>query len=80
MKLQNLNVTDPEFAERFEYFAFDEVVNDKEQELPVRTRWTAVLASLMGCGGKSALFSSLAARFRSASVEDCPIISSMSVI
>ena len=31
-------------------------------------------------GGKSALFSSLAARFRSASVEDCPIISSMSVI
>ena len=31
-------------------------------------------------GGKSALFSSLAARFLSASVEDCPIISSMSVI
>ena len=30
--------------------------------------------------GKSALFSSLAARFLSASVEDCPIISSMSVI
>ena len=54
MKLQNLNVTDPEFAERFEYFAFDEVVNDKEQELPVRTRWTAVLASLMGCGGTDA--------------------------
>ena len=49
MKLQNLNVTDPEFAERFEYFAFDEVVNDKEQELPVRTRWEQpLLASLMG--------------------------------
>lgn len=31
-------------------------------------------------GGGKALFASLAARFRSASVEDCPIISSISVM
>ena len=30
----NLHVTDPEFVERFEYFAYEEVVQEKGQELP----------------------------------------------
>jgi 4-carboxymuconolactone decarboxylase len=39
--------TDPEFIERFENFAFDEVVN--QDDLDDRTRFMAILASLMGC-------------------------------
>ena len=30
----NLHVTNPEFMERFEYFAYEEVVQEKGQELP----------------------------------------------
>ena len=41
--------TDPEFIERFDNFAFDEVVNSAE--LDGRTRMTAILASLVGCQG-----------------------------
>ena len=41
--------TDPEFIERFENFAFDEVVN--QGKLDDRTRMMAILATLLGCQG-----------------------------
>ncbi len=41
--------TDPEFAERFDNFAFDEVVNS--DDLDDRTRFMAILAALIGCQG-----------------------------
>ena len=47
----NIRLTDPEFAERFEHFSFDEVVNEKGQQLPAQTRYLAMLAALIGCGG-----------------------------
>lgn len=43
--------TDPEFMERFEHFAFDEVVNEKEQQLDSDTRYLAILSVLIGCQG-----------------------------
>lgn len=46
--------TDPEFVERFEHFAFDEVVNEEAARLPAQTRYLAVLATLIGCGGVDA--------------------------
>ena len=50
----NLKKTDPEFAERFEHFAFDEVVNEENQQLEPPTRCLAILAALIGCGGVDA--------------------------
>ena len=50
----DLHKTDPEFAERFEYFAFDEVINEENQRLDEKTRYTAILATLIGCGGVEA--------------------------
>lgn len=44
--------TDPEFAERFCNFAFDEVVNS--DDLDDRTHFLAILAALMGCQGTDA--------------------------
>lgn len=41
--------TDPEFIEKFDNFAFDEVVN--HDNLSDRTRFTAILATLIGCQG-----------------------------
>lgn len=41
--------TDPEFIERFDNFAFDEVVN--HDDLDDRTRFLAILATLVGCQG-----------------------------
>lgn len=41
--------TDPEFMERFDNFAFDEVVN--HDDLDDRTRFLAILATLVGCQG-----------------------------
>lgn len=41
--------TDPEFVERFDNFAFDEVVNN--DDLDDRTRMMAILATLLGCQG-----------------------------
>ncbi|MDE6200708.1 MAG: carboxymuconolactone decarboxylase family protein, partial [Clostridiales bacterium] len=41
--------TDPEFIERFDNFAFDEVVNS--DDLDDMTRFTAILATLIGCQG-----------------------------
>jgi 4-carboxymuconolactone decarboxylase len=42
-------ITDPEFIERFDNFAFDEVIN--QDDLDDRTRFMAILASLIGCQG-----------------------------
>lgn len=50
----DLKVTDPEFFERFEHFAFDEVVNEDGQQLDAPTRFLAILATLIGCGGTDA--------------------------
>lgn len=46
--------TDPEFAELFDNFAFDEVINMPDvggKEVDGRTRHIAVLAALIGCQG-----------------------------
>ena len=51
MKLQK---TDPEFTERFRHFAFDEVVKEENQQLDAPTRYLAILAALIGCGGVDA--------------------------
>lgn len=50
----SLKVTDPEFIERFEYFAFNEVVNEESCQLETETRYTVVLAAIIGCGGVDA--------------------------
>lgn len=50
----NLYITDPEFAERFEHFAFNEVINEENQQLDEKTRYTVILAALIGCGGVEA--------------------------
>ena len=50
----DLCITDPEFAERFEHFAFEEVVNEENQTLDELTRYMAILATLIGCGGLEA--------------------------
>lgn len=47
----DLHKTDPEFAERFEYFALEEVINEENQQLEPFVRYLAVLATLIGCGG-----------------------------
>lgn len=46
----NLKITDPEYIERFNHFAFDEVVN-AEESLDTKTRYMAILATLIGCQG-----------------------------
>lgn len=46
---QPLANTDPEFVERFNYFAFDEVAAHDNMDAP--TRMMAVLATLIGCQG-----------------------------
>lgn len=43
--------TDPEFIERFDNFAFDEVINQQGQGLDDKTRFMAILATLLGCQG-----------------------------
>lgn len=44
-----LSATDPEFIERFDNFAFDEVI--AESKLDDKTRFLAILATLLGCQG-----------------------------
>lgn len=46
-----LGQTDPEFAERFAYFAGEEVPGEGAAELPSRERYLVVLAALLGCQG-----------------------------
>lgn len=43
--------TDPEFIERFDNFAFDEVINQKGAGLDDKARFLAILATLLGCQG-----------------------------
>jgi len=43
--------TDPEFIERFDNFAFDEVINQQGAGLDDKTRFIAILATLVGCQG-----------------------------
>lgn len=50
----DMRKTDPEFAEIFEHFAFDEAVNEEGQSLAPATRYLAILAALIGCGGTDA--------------------------
>ncbi len=50
----NYRETDPEFAERFEHFAFEEVVNEEGQQLDEVIRHMAILAALLGCQGTEA--------------------------
>lgn len=49
-----LQKTDPEFMERFRHFVFDEVVKEEKQQLDAPTRYLAILAALIGCGGVDA--------------------------
>lgn len=50
----NLHLTDPEFMERYEHFAYKEVVNEEGQQLDEVTRYTAIIATLLGCQGVDA--------------------------
>ncbi len=43
--------TDPEFIERFNNFAFDEVINQTKDKLDDHTRFICYLATLLGCQG-----------------------------
>ena len=47
----NYRETDPEFAERFEHFVFEEVVQEEGQQLEETTRHMAIIATLLGCQG-----------------------------
>lgn len=51
MENRNYYETDPEFMERFEHFAFEEVVKEEGQQLDEITRHMAILAALLGCQG-----------------------------
>lgn len=45
----DIKKTDPEFAERFERFAYYEVVNEDGRTLEAPVRYLAILAALIGC-------------------------------
>ena len=47
----DIRQTDPEFIERFEYFAYTEVPSEESQSLPEKYRYLAILAVLLGCQG-----------------------------
>ena len=47
--MKNYYDTDPEFMERFEHFAFDEIVNEEGQQLDDITRHMAIVATLLRC-------------------------------
>lgn len=52
--MKELYDTDPEFMERFEQFAFREVVQEDNQQLNDTDRYLAILSSLIGCQGLDA--------------------------
>ena len=52
--MMDLKKTDPEYAERFARFTFGEVPGEEGQQLEPQTRYLAILATLMGCGGVDA--------------------------
>ncbi|WP_246060774.1 carboxymuconolactone decarboxylase family protein [Enorma burkinafasonensis] len=49
--MTEFEMTDPEFAERFAYFAGEEVPGEPAAALPARERYLAILAALLGCQG-----------------------------
>lgn len=49
--MKNYALTDPEFNDILEQFMYDEVRNEDGQTLDDVTRYTAVLAALLGCQG-----------------------------
>lgn len=51
MSMKEFEKTDPEFAERFAYFAGEQVPTEPAAELPARERYLAILAALLGCQG-----------------------------
>ena len=71
----DIRKTDPEFAERFEHFAYDEAVNEAGQQLEPVTRNLAILAALIGCGGaeayREALPKALSAGVTPVMVKEC---------
>lgn len=50
--MKELRKTDPEFMERLEHFAGEEVPGEEGQQLDETTRYMAILATLLGCQGK----------------------------
>lgn len=52
--MMDFHETDPEFMERMEHFALEEVLKEPGQELPPDTRYMAILAALLGCQGLDA--------------------------
>lgn len=44
-----LSVTDPDFIQRFDNFAFGEVLEQVNTQLDTHTRYTSYLATLLGC-------------------------------
>lgn len=61
----NLYETDPEFMERFDAFTLHEVVNEPGIELDDKTRYIAILATIMGCQGIDKFKEILKAAFES---------------
>lgn len=57
MDISILKNTDPEFYEFFSNFAFDEVPNEKP--IDEKTRYMAILATLVGCQGVEAFYATL---------------------
>ena len=51
MEYAKLYETDKELMDIFENFSINEVKNDSDCNLPEKTRYEAVLAALIGCGG-----------------------------
>ena len=49
--MRDLHETDPEFMERLDYFALEEVVKENGQQLDEPVRYMVILASLIGCQG-----------------------------
>ena len=49
--MKSYRETDPEFTDRFERFALDEVIHEPGQHLDEVTRHMAILATLLGCQG-----------------------------
>ena len=49
--MNEFELTDPEFAERFSHFAGEEVPGEPAAELSARERYLVVLAALLGCQG-----------------------------
>jgi 4-carboxymuconolactone decarboxylase len=50
-KYEHLMATDPDFIQRYEAFAMDEVINEPGQVLEAEMRYLTILAALIGCQG-----------------------------